>query len=64
LALAGERAGVLRRIFKRVRRKPGGYDYLGSMAKDLQGRSSPEWSRLREHFSSMLADPDFYEEWD
>jgi hypothetical protein len=64
LALAGGRAGILRRIFKRVRRKPGGHDYLGSMAKDLQGRSSPEWSRLREHFSSMLADPDFYEEWD
>lgn len=64
LALASERAGILAKIFKRVRRKPRADDYIAAIAKDLQGRTSPEWSKVRERFLSMMADPDFYEEWD
>jgi len=65
LALAGERSGILGKIFKRVRRKPRGEDYIASIAKDLNSRpTTAEWSKVREHFASMMADPDFYEEWD
>jgi hypothetical protein len=63
-ALTGERSGILGKIFKRVRRKPCGEAYIVSIANDLQGRSSPEWSKVRKHFLSMVDDPDFYEEWD
>jgi hypothetical protein len=64
LALAAERAGILRKIFKRVRRRPRGGNYIASMARDVKERTSPEWLRLREELESMISDPDFYEEWD
>lgn len=64
LALASERAGILAKIFKRVRRNSRANDYIAAIVKDLQERTSPEWSKVRERFLSMMADPDFYEEWD
>lgn len=65
LALAAQRAGILRKIFKRVRRRTRGDDYIASMIRDVKGRSSsPEWIAVRGVLESLNSDPDFYEEWD
>ncbi len=64
LALAAERAGILGKIFKRLRRKPRGDDYIVAMEKDLRLWKTPESARILVRLASMMADPDFYEEWD
>ena len=64
LAFAAERAGILGKIFKRLRRRSHGDDYIAAMERDLHYWKTPEAARMRERLTSMMADPDFYEEWD
>ena len=64
LAVAASNAGILRKVFKRLQRKSKGDHYLRSMLKDLSQRTAPDTSKIREHLQSLIADPDFYEEWD
>lgn len=64
LAVAANNAGILRKIFKRLHRKARGDNYLEAMLKDLSQRTTPDISKVREHLASLIADPNFYEEWD
>lgn len=64
LAIAANNAGILRKIVKRLHRKPKGDQYIVSMARDLAGRSNPNLTRLTDNLKSLVADLDFYEEWD
>jgi hypothetical protein len=64
LAVAASNAGILRKIFKRLRRKSRGDDYIRSMLQDLSQRSDPGAFKVREHLEALVATPHFYEEWD
>jgi hypothetical protein len=64
LAIAASRASILPKIFKRLHRTPRGDKYALSMLDDLGRRKDPGSSKVKELLSSLLADPDFYEEWD
>jgi hypothetical protein len=64
LAIAAARAGLLRKVFKRVRQKLHGADYIELMARDLSERSEPEVIAIHGELLSLLHDPDFYESWD
>ncbi len=64
LAVAANNAGILRKIFKRLHRKPRGDDYLQTMLKDLSQRTTPDILKMCEHLAPLIADPDFFEEWD
>jgi hypothetical protein len=64
LAVAAERAGILGKIFKRVRRRSHGDEYIAAMERDLSLRATSEAASVRERLASMVSKPDFYEEWD
>jgi hypothetical protein len=64
LAVAANNAGILPKIFKRLHRAHRGDDYLRTMLQDLSQRYDPIASRVGEHLRALIADPDFYEEWD
>ncbi len=64
LALAADNAGILRKIFKRLRRRSRGNDYIRAMANDLASRNDPSLSQLNEYLQSLISSPTFYEEWD
>jgi hypothetical protein len=64
LALASSEPGLFRKIFKRIYRKSSGPRYLETTLVDLQGRASKEAKQMAVILSSLLRDPDFYEDWD
>jgi hypothetical protein len=64
LAIAASNASILPKLFKRLRRSPGGDDYSRAMLQDLNQRNDQHLPNVREHLKSLLANPDFYEEWD
>ena len=64
LAIAANNAGILRKIFKRLHRTHGGDRYAASMHKDLVHRNDPQLIALAANLKSLIADPDFYEDWD
>jgi hypothetical protein len=64
LAVAASRAGILRKIFKRLSRKQGGDSYIRAMQTDLAQRKSPDITTVRSDLGLLIKDPDFYEEWD
>jgi hypothetical protein len=64
LAIAAHRAGILRKIFKRLHRRPSGDRYLRAMFEDLKARRDHSLDGVRESLGELLARPDFYEEWD
>ncbi|WP_433972821.1 hypothetical protein [Tunturiibacter lichenicola] len=64
LAIAASRAGILRKIFKRLSRKQGGDNYIRATHADLAQRKSSDIITVRNDFELLMKDPDFYEEWD
>jgi hypothetical protein len=64
LAVAGNRAGLLRKIFKRLHRRTKGDEYISRMQRDLSQRTDKTALQARESLKPLIADPDFYEEWD
>jgi hypothetical protein len=64
LAIAANKAGILRKTFKRLHRRYGGDNYLQRMVQDLRGRNDPRLIPVREQLDSMSNAPNFYEEWD
>lgn len=64
LAIAAGRAGILRKIFKRLLRKPDGDKYIRAMQADLTQRTNTDVISLRNDLDALIRDPDFYEEWD
>jgi hypothetical protein len=64
LAIAASDARILRKVFKRLHRKQRGDDYLRAMLKDLSQRTGAAESKARQELQTLMADPDFYEEWD
>jgi hypothetical protein len=64
LAIAASRAGILRKIFKRLLRKPGGDSYVRAMHADLDQRTNTDVITVRNDLDALIRDPDFYEEWD
>jgi hypothetical protein len=64
LAIAASRAGILRKIFKRLSRKPGGDNYILAMRADLAQRKNTDVISVRNDLDVLIKDPDFYEEWD
>ena len=64
LAFAASRAGILRKIFKRLLRKPAGDSYIQAMQADLAQRKTSDVPSVRSELDLLIKDPDFYEEWD
>jgi hypothetical protein len=64
LAVAANNAGILRKIFKRLHRSSKGDSYIRAMSQDLSQRSDSSAVRARESLDPLVAEPDFYEEWD
>jgi hypothetical protein len=64
LAVAASKAGILRKIFKRLSRKQGGDGYIRAMQADLAQRNNPDSERVLDDLRALMKDPDFYEEWD
>jgi len=64
LAIAATRAGILRKIFKRLHRQTKGDEYVTRMQRDLSERTDKSALQARESLTPLIADPDFYEEWD
>lgn len=64
LAIAANNAGILRKIFKRLHRTHNGDRYAASMYEDLVKRNEIDLSGLTINLKSLIAEPDFYEDWD
>lgn len=64
LAIAAGGETLLRKIFKRLRRRWKGEQYIDSMCQDLNSRTDAPAVRAREILVSLVRDPDFYEPWD
>ena len=64
LAIAAGRAGILRKVFKRLLRKSDGEGYIRAMQADLAQRNNADGASVRNDLDLLMKDPDFYEEWD
>ena len=64
LAFAASKAGILRKLFKRLSRKSGGDGYIRAMQADLAKREGAEAASVFVQLNVLMKDPDFYEEWD
>jgi hypothetical protein len=64
LAIAASIAGILRKIFKRLLRKPGLDKYIRTMQADLTQSANADIISVRNELDSLIRDPDFYEAWD
>lgn len=64
LALATGDRHLLRKVFKRLLRKPGGHQYARAMYADLSSRVSATVRPFTSALEEMLQNPGFYEEWD
>lgn len=64
LFLAASEPELLRKIFKRLRRKSNGNAIAQIALLQLQQDGSARARRLTHTLKAMIADPEFYEEWD
>jgi hypothetical protein len=64
LVVAANDVRLLRKIFKRLMKKPGGERYAWAAVTDLEGRTDQKAAALSGPLRSLLSHPDFYEEWD
>lgn len=64
LALAATNAGIFSKVFKRLHRTHKGEEYIKMMVRDLGQRSDDRSREVLQRLRTMVADPDFYEEWD
>lgn len=64
LAIAASRAGILRKVFKRLLRKPDGENYIRAMRADLAQRKTIDGASVLSDLDLLIKEPDFYEEWD
>lgn len=64
LALAANGAQILKKVFKRVRRKWRGEEYVEEMLRDLRSRTEPSAENVWKVVSDLAEHPDFYEPWD
>jgi hypothetical protein len=64
LAVAAGHEALLRKIFKRLRRRRRGDDYIHLMGEDLSSRRDGPSAPAREVLVSLVRDPDFHEPWD
>lgn len=64
LAIAASNAGILPKIFKRLQRVSNGDKYARAMLQDLDKRSDPQSASVKDQLRMLLANPDFFEEWD
>lgn len=64
LVLAVAEVRLLRKVFKRLIRKPGGEEYAKAALADLQSRTDQNAAALVRALQEMLANPNFQEEWD
>jgi hypothetical protein len=64
LAIAANNAGILRKVFKRLRRKSNGDNYIKLMSEDLARRNDPASTVVKDNLNALIVNPDFYEEWD
>lgn len=64
LAIAAGGEPLLRKVFKRVRRRWKGEFYIDRMLEDLSFRDEPHAREASQLLRELCADPDFYEPWD
>ena len=64
LAIAANRANILKKIFKRILRQTNGHSYLNTMFTELRNLRDQESIDTAAQMARMLEKPDFYEEWD
>ncbi|SIN69872.1 hypothetical protein SAMN05444166_0213 [Singulisphaera sp. GP187] len=64
LAIAAGGEQLLRKVFKRVRKRWKGDLYIEAMLEDLASRDEPRAIESREVLQRLYSDPDFYEPWD
>ena len=55
---------MLRKVFKRLKRKWYGEKYIRAMMDDLTARSDDNSTKAYNIISGSAHDPDFYEPWD
>jgi hypothetical protein len=63
LIIASHEISLMRKVFKRLLKKPGGERYARAAAAELENRTDDAVASLLEAWRGMLARPDFYEEW-
>lgn len=64
LAVAAGGEPLLRKLFKRIRRRWKGENYIDAMLQDLRSRTDPPAVEAREILVRIASDPDFFEPWD
>lgn len=64
LALAVQNEGMLRKVFKRLKRKWHGDRFIRSMMDDLATRNDALSMNASAILTHMINEPDFYEPWD
>jgi hypothetical protein len=64
LAIAADRAGILRKIVRRLHRKYDGDNYIGAMIRNLAQRREPRCQDVLGKVQQLSVDPNIYEEWD
>ena len=64
LVIAVADVRLLRKIFKRLMRKPNGEQYARTALADLEHRTDQSAVTLARALQDMLDNPDFYEAWD
>ena len=64
LVLAVKSPQLLRKIFKRLMRKSGGKEYAEAALAGLEGQKNQNSIMLARALRTLLAEPDFYGDWD
>lgn len=64
LAIVAAKTFGVRKLFKRVNRKWYGESYIRDMARDLSNRNDREAVEVRRELFEIMANPNFYEQWD
>lgn len=64
LALAARDTELLRKVFKRIMRRPDGERYVAAMLRDLKGRNGPLAARTSDTLAKLVKNPNFDEPWE
>jgi hypothetical protein len=64
LAITADRAGILRKIVKRLHGKYNGDNYINAMIADLRQRREPRCQDVLGELQQLSVDRNIYEEWD
>jgi hypothetical protein len=64
LAIAAGGETLLRKLFKRIRRRWRGEQYIAAMIEDLGQREESRAAKAHETLLRLSSDPEFYEPWD